>query len=33
MRLCEMLEVGSMGCVTVLQVFSKEETSYFLVRV
>lgn len=28
-----MLEVGSMGCVTVLQVFSNEETSYFVVRV
>lgn len=28
MRLCGMIEVGSMGCVTVLQVFSNEETSY-----
>lgn len=28
-----MLEVCSMGCVTVLQVFSNEETSYFVVRV
>lgn len=33
MRLCAVLEIGSMGCVTVLQVLSNEGTSYFVVRV
>lgn len=33
MRLCAVLEMGSMGCVTVLQVLSNEGTSYFVVRV